>query len=215
MRKVIDLTGKKFGAWTVIKQSEKRNKHITWLCKCECGNESVVVSQKLRMGLSKSCGCLIPEKARESSTIHGKCTTPEYRTWSEIFTRCTNPNSKAYQYYGGRGITISERWNNFENFLADMGEKLSPKHSIERIDVNGNYEPNNCKWATAEEQSINKRLYENNTSGHKGVSKRKKTGKWKSYIRVKGKLITLGEYEDIQDAINARKQAEKLYWKSS
>lgn len=220
MAKVIDLKGQKFGRLTVIKRVESAKQYKSkWLCTCECGNETSVQSYSLRSGNTKSCGCLQKEIVAEQSTIHGNSKrgkmSPEYLSWSNMHTRCKNKNSPSYCSYGKRGISVYKKWNKFENFLADMGEKPSPEHSLERKENDGNYEPNNCKWATVEEQARNKRLYANNKSGHRGISRIKKNGKWQATIGVKGKSIYLGEYTDIQDAINAKIKAEKLYWKSS
>lgn len=123
---------------------------------CECGVEKEFEGSSLRAGTSKSCGCTKKEIAKNINLSHGKYKSPEYRTWVKMKERCYNPNTERYPSYGGRGITVCERWlNSFENFYEDMGKK--PKgYSIERINVDGNYEPNNCKWASSQEQHYNK-----------------------------------------------------------
>lgn len=157
MPNAVDLIGQKFGRLFVIQRSENRNRRATWLCICECGNKTVVRSDSLRCHYTESCGCLQRGINTERCTTHGESESLTYRTWKAMKQRCENPKNERHKYYGGRGITICERWNKFENFLEDMGKKPSPKHSIERMDVNGNYEPDNCKWATVETQSKNRR----------------------------------------------------------
>lgn len=155
----VNLTGKTFGYLIVLEFVEvtKRYRYI-WKCLCKCGNITNVRSCSLISGHTKSCGCLHIEKSREVNKSHGKSKTVEYKTWTAIRARCSNPSIPDYQLYGARGIKVCERWNNsFENFFLDMGLKPSKKHSIDRIDVNGDYCPENCRWATEETQSRNKR----------------------------------------------------------
>lgn len=149
----IDMAGKKFGRWTVVSRNGNKNGQAAWLCKCVCGNESTIKGEMLRRGKSLSCGCL----RSEGHKSHGGRYSPEYTIWSGMIQRCTNPKRKGYQNYGGRGIKVTERWRRFENFIADMGQRPSSKHSIDRIDNNGDYCPQNCKWSTQKEQIANQR----------------------------------------------------------
>lgn len=153
MRK-LDLAGMRFGELTVCYDSGERSSgSVVWTCKCDCGNVTNVLAGNLVRGNTASCGHL-----RGKNIIHGRTNTPEHVTWSSMLKRCTNPNDRGYSNYGGRGISVCDRWKtSFENFYADMGPRPSNVHSIDRRDNNGNYEPDNCHWATKDEQVNNKR----------------------------------------------------------
>lgn len=152
----VDHTGKKFGRLTVIEYSHTNGKRSMWRCLCDCGNEKIVNGHELACGDTKSCGCIRGQSNITHGDSRGK-KTKEYRTWTGIITRCYNINHHKYPSYGGRGIVMCDRWrNSYENFLSDMGRAPSPKHSIDRPNVNGNYEPGNCRWATDAEQCENK-----------------------------------------------------------
>lgn len=156
--KFSDLTGLVFGRFTVINFTGFRSGSSTWNCRCECGKIVNVFGGNLRRGLSKSCGCLRDEVAGKSSITHGKTQTVEYGIWEGLRNRCQNPKHRVYRHYGGRGIAVCARWNDFTNFIADMGPRPSKGHSIDRFPNNdGNYEPGNCRWATASQQSDNRR----------------------------------------------------------
>lgn len=151
----IDLTGKKFGRLFVVSEHGKvRKKGLSWECICDCGNKKIAHGDDLKSGYTSSCGCLQKESTIARFKTHGMTDTKTYRAWEDMKKRCYKKNNKRYKTYGERGITVCDRWHNFNNFLNDMGickEGLS----IERIDNNKGYEPGNCKWATFQEQMRN------------------------------------------------------------
>ena len=157
----MDLSGRAFGDWTVVRLSERNEfrKPPIWSCRCICGTERDVLGNSLRQGKSTGCGCRQYQFHKERLTKHGHASdgaeTKTYGVWRGMRARCLNPKHVSYRYYGGRGIKICERWNSFENFLADMGP-VPPGLTIERDDNDSNYEPSNCRWATREEQVANK-----------------------------------------------------------
>lgn len=150
-----DLTGMAFGKWTVIELGPKRGKkHSRWWCRCECGQTQLVERSNLTCG--KSAGCWRCRQVYPDG--HGMSQSSEYSIWSGIHQRCSNPAFPGWSNYGGRGISVCERWTSFERFYEDMGPRPSPLHSIDREDNDGNYEPSNCRWATRKVQSRNTRL---------------------------------------------------------
>lgn len=170
---IINKIGIKFNKLTVIKEigylhkDNSKDKKIFWLCKCNCGNEIIIAGCKI--GRQKSCGCI--KKLNSSKYLHGeskirKGEVSEYRTWLKIKSRCNRVNDPKYSRYGGRGIKVCDRWNfNYENFLEDMGRRPDNKSSIDRINVDENYCPENCRWSDSIEQANNKtnsRYYEYN-----------------------------------------------------
>jgi len=164
MGKVIDLTGQKFGRLIVIKRlvNDKYSRAL-WLCRCICGQVNIVRTSDLNSGNTKSCGCLRKEITSKRRLKHGYAKNKKnhtYNVWLSMIQRCTNPNYYQYRHYGGRGIKICDRWmesngQGFLGFLKDMGER-PPRMTIDRINVNGNYEPNNCRWTTQKIQQRNR-----------------------------------------------------------
>lgn len=157
-----DLTGTRFGRLVVLQRHEPSGRYTKWTCKCDCGNLKTVHASSLKNGDTKSCGCLFREETskrfsnRKDRITHGMSRSPEYRVWASMIDRCKNLRGKRYANYGGRGISVCDRWMIFENFITDMGERPDVGYSIERKNNDGNYEPSNCRWATRKEQDYNK-----------------------------------------------------------
>lgn len=157
-----DLSGKKFGRLTAIEDIGKTKRGRVWRCICECGNETQSISTYLKIGHKKSCGCLHADSAKISglkqrthgyTTVDKKWTASEYGVWMSMKARCGNPKAASYKRYGARGIKVCERWMKFENFIKDMGPRPTNKHSLDRIDTNKGYDPENCRWADQMQQA--------------------------------------------------------------
>lgn len=203
-------SGSIYGRWTVIGGlSRSKDRRAGYLCRCQCGVERIVAHRYLVSGSSRSCGCFSRDLA-SSRASHGKSKSPTYTIWRAMKGRCLNNAHSAYRNYGGRGITVCPQWQqSFEQFLIDMGE-VPEGLTIERIDVNGNYEPSNCRWATRLEQARNMRA--KTSTGISGVLTAGKY--WRADIYSPYKKEYLGSYRDFFEACCARKSAENRYWRT-
>lgn len=163
--RALDLAWKVFGRLSVVARVGQSNDgKITWLCRCSCGVEIVLVGASIKRGNVKSCGCLrreVTSARRRAGTVHGMCRaakrSSEWTAWQSMLARCENPNLKPYPRYGGRGVTVHPLWHDFEPFFAHVGRRPTPQHSLDRFpNPDGNYEPGNVRWATWNEQNRNK-----------------------------------------------------------
>lgn len=176
-----DLTGQKFGKLTVIERAENQGKNTVWFCQCECGNTVKVKSTNLITGNTKSCGCL-----RGHNSVHNLSNHRIYKIWTNMKSRCYNKNTINYNRYGGRGIKVCDGWQKFENF-NDWAIKNGYKENLtlDRINVNGNYEPNNCRWLSVKEQNRNTRT--NRLIIYKGETHC--VSEWAEILGINAKLI--------------------------
>lgn len=182
-----NLVGSKFGKLKVIKQSDTKNNKRYWECICDCGNKTIVPTSRLKNGHIKSCGCLSREITTKRNMKHGKGHTRLYKIWAGIKKRCLNKKCISYKNYGGRGIIICDEWkDSFEIFYEwSMNNGYNKNLTIDRIDVNGNYEPNNCRWITMKEQSNNKRDNRYITIN----SQTKTLSEWSDYYKINPKVV--------------------------
>ena len=178
---ILDITGRRFTRLYVVGLYEVRNKRAYWNCLCDCGNTLISRSDALKEGHTKSCGCWNTDRIR----THGRSTTPEFKTWQSILQRCENSKDANYPNYGGRGICVCERWQKFQNFFIDMGPRPSNQHSIDRKDNDGNYEPDNCRWATRFEQMNNRSITLHLTF----LNQTKPLGEWARQYGLKSNIV--------------------------
>jgi len=189
-----------------IKPSGKKERKARF--KCTCGKEFEAIISSVKSGNTKSCGCYMINKIKESNTIHGLRSHPLYIKWASIVSRCNNKNVNNYERYGGRNIKICKEWRkNFKSFY-DYVTKL-PNYrkkgvTLDRIDNDGNYEPGNLRWITIRQQNINRRTQKNNTSGYIGIGYNKYHKKWSSIININKKQIHIGYFLNKEDAIKSR-----------
>lgn len=186
----------------------KANKKVSiGLFKCDCGKLKSIVISSVKRGKTKSCGCL------QGQLKHGKYRTKEYNTWNSMIQRCTNPNHRHFNHYGGRGIKVCHRWlESFENFYEDMGECVDSSLTLDRVDVDGDYTKENCRWVNWSVQNRNKRLSKQSLSGKCGVMWCKRHSKWQVQITVNKKQIWLGYFENLDEAVAAREKVEAEYF---
>lgn len=215
-----NLTGARFGRLTALYIVPNNNYHTRWHCVCDCGNTKDVLQQNLVNGHVRSCGCLHIERSKEKIAdynqsmgreSHNETKTRLYQIWVGIKSRCFGVKSSAYREYGSRGISVCDEWKN--SFLSFKEWALSHGYSddltIDRIDVDGNYSPDNCRWVSNSVQQFNKRISNRNTSGYTGVSWNSQYNRWVAYITKDGVTHWLGSFASKEDAITARLDAEK------
>jgi len=184
--------GSRFGRLTVVREATQGGwKEIRWLCRCDCGSTVIARGSSLRRGCPRSCGCLSREVTAARSLRHGYTRrgqrSPEWLVWSAMNQRCHYPKDRRYPNYGGRGIVVCERWRAaFEDFVADMGHRPAPRHSLDRIDNDGPYSPGNCRWAEPKEQQRNKR----NSTIIEFEGKRLSISGWAEETRLPARLIS-------------------------
>lgn len=206
MPRLIDRVGHRYGKLTVLSRAGRNElKKVLWKCACDCGGEAVVVSGDLVTGNTQSCGCYLKEKI----TKHGGSGKGSYNTWRAMMRRCYKPQDKDYKRYGAVGISVCERWHNYEMFAADIGEPVGAQ-TLDRIDPYGNYTPENCRWADLPTQARNIRVRANSITGVIGV--RKRGNRWLAEITCKGKKYYAPLKKTLEEAAAARKELELKYW---
>jgi len=207
MPKLVDRKGQRFGRLLVVEEAGRSvSKKVLWRCLCDCGKEAVVPSGGLVTGNTASCGCLLKEKI----TKHGSWQKASYNTWRAMMRRCYKPQDKDYPRYGGMGVSVCERWHDYLNFVADMGEPCGDE-TLDRIDVYGNYEPANCRWAGVRTQNRNVRVRATSKTGVTGVS-RTISGTYMAKVTVSKKSFYSKCFKTIEEAAAARKELERLHW---
>jgi hypothetical protein len=208
MRKLEVKLGDRFGRLTIINEMRiliepSGIRRRRFKLQCDCGKVCEARLLSLTSGNTRSCGCLLVEIRRVASRTHGHARTPIYVIWIDMIQRCENPSRKSYRHYGGRGIKVCERWHTFENFLADMGERPSPQHQLNRLNNEGDYEPGNVEWTDdLKAQKRNQRRRSNYASRYYGVG-REGLNKWRARIYLDGKAHYLGAFDTEEEAARA------------
>ena len=205
--KFIDRLGQRFSRLLVVGAAGRdRNKKVLWECLCDCGNTTTIPSGALVTGNTTSCGCAL----KEAITKHGCWNKSSYNTWRAMMRRCHNAADKDYPAYGGRGVIVCEKWHDYLAFAADMGEP-SGDETLDRIDVYGNYEPQNCRWAGVKTQNRNVRVRANSRTGVTGVSKTH-SGTYMAKVTLGKKSFYSKCFATLEEAAAARKELERIHW---
>jgi len=207
MGKFIDRTGQRFGKLVVVERmGSSAAKKVLWRCSCDCGGEVTVPSGSLVTGNTQSCGCIIP------NFKHGGTGKGSYNTWRAMMRRCYKQEDKDYPRYGGKGVTVHQSWHDYETFAKNVGEPKNDE-TLDRINTYGNYEPGNCRWASVQVQNRNIRIREKSKSGVIGV--RIRNGGWYAEITVKRKKYYSKVARSLEEAIQNRKELERIHWGNS
>lgn len=207
MPKFVDRRGQRFGRLLVIEEAGRNAlKKVMWQCLCDCGKKTAVPSGCLVTGNTTSCGCFLQEKI----TKHGGWKKASYNTWRAMMRRCYKQQDKDYPRYGGKGVSVCARWHEYLNFAADMGEPHGDE-TLDRKDVYGDYEPDNCRWAGVKTQNRNLRIRANSVTGVTGVSKTV-SGTYMAKVSVGTKAFYSKCFKTVEDAAAARKELERLHW---
>jgi hypothetical protein len=206
MPNFIDRAGKRFGRLVAVRRAGTDHlKKPLWQCICDCGNTTLVNSSSLSSGNTTSCGCYLKEKI----TKHGGAGKASYNTWRAMMRRCYNPKDKDFYKYGGKGIYVHAPWHDYVTFAKDVGEPVGDQ-TLDRIDPDGSYTPNNCRWASLTTQNRNIRMSKRNKSGIRGVLKIGPS--WYAQITAKRNVFRSKAQKTIEAAIDARLDLERIHW---
>lgn len=203
------MIGEVFNLLTVVDGPVRRARDRAWVCKCDCGADRIIAESKLKSGHTKSCGCLRRKLLAARQTKHGRYYEPEFRAWSNMKKRCSD--TRFARWYSG--VHVCDRWlASYDDFVVDVGRRPSDKHSLDRINPKGNYEPGNVRWVLHHVQTRNTKNHVTNKTGTRGVSWSRDKNKWRVAIYVDNKQKHVGYFDDIEAAAKARKEAEERYW---